>query len=146
VEYDLEAIVAAMESGEIEHQEAVRMAAEAGFAPADSAMLARAKRRLERMLLVGVTEELPAFLRLLDSRIGFASQPAPPPVNAAPPEFAARRTASYDAATRQRLADLNSLDAELYAFARKLWEPQRDRIAGDGHARALAEPAGAGRS
>jgi exonuclease VII small subunit len=141
-EWDLEAIVAALESGAMALQEAVDLLAEAGFAPADTVMLERAKRRLERMLVVGVTEELSGFVRVLDSRMGFVSGVALTPVNAAPPEFVAHRGATYDDATRQRLAELNSLDAELYMLARKLWEAQRDRIADQAHT--VAEPTGAG--
>jgi hypothetical protein len=134
-----------LESGAISHQEAVDRAAAAQFTPADAAMLARAKRRLERMLVVGVTEELPAFVRLLESRMGFASGPVMARVNASPAEFVARREEIYDAATRQRLADLNELDAELYAYARELWEAQRDGIASAGQAPlAVAEEARAG--
>jgi hypothetical protein len=144
LEYDVEAIVGALESGAIRHQEAVHRAAEAQFAPADDAMLARAKRRLERMLVVGVTDELPAFVRLLESRMGFPPGPLLARVNASPAEFVASREATYDDATRQRLADLNTLDAELYAFARDLWGAQRDRMANAGPVRTGAEPVGGG--
>ncbi len=125
-EYDLERIVAELEVGSINHGEARHQAAEAGFAPADEAMLERAKRRLERMLVVGVTEELTTFLRLLDGHLSASPSSGVERINASPRELVARRTDAYDDATRERLADLNSLDAELYAFGRKLWERQRD--------------------
>jgi Sulfotransferase family len=121
VDYDLRGIVDAMERGEISHRDAVNRAAAAQLAAADEAMLERAKRRLERMLLVGVTEELSGFLAELDHRMGFAARGAMPRINATPGDLAAKRAGAYDAATRERLADINSLDAELYEFARGLW-------------------------
>jgi hypothetical protein len=127
LDYDLEAIVAELESGAIDHRRAVHLAAEAQFAEADREMLERAKRRLERMLLVGVTEELPAFTRELEGRIGLRPGPELPAVNASPPELVENRAAAYDDATRRRLAELNSLDAELHTFARELWAAHRAR-------------------
>ena len=119
MEYDVEAIVAAMETGEIDLQEARRLAAEAESAPADAAMLARAKQRLGQMLLVGLTEELPAFVRRLERAIGLWPGPGLEPDNVTPAETTALRGKTYDESTRHRLADLNAFDVELYAFARE---------------------------
>jgi hypothetical protein len=129
MEYDVEAIVAAMEAGEIDLQEARRLAAEAESAPADAAMLARAKQRLGRMLVVGLTEELPAFVRRLERAIGLWPGPALERDNVTPADTIALRGTTYDESTRRRLADLNAFDAELYAFARELWGAQRERAA-----------------
>ncbi|MEK6326327.1 MAG: hypothetical protein AABM66_02225 [Actinomycetota bacterium] len=129
MEYDLEAVVAALEAGEIDLEEARRMAAEAQSAPADAAMLARAKQRLEKMLLVGLTEELPAFARRLELAVGLPPGPPIEPRNVVPADTIPRREEAYDESTRRGLADLNALDVELYAFARELWGAQRDRAA-----------------
>jgi hypothetical protein len=88
-------------------------------------MLARAKERLSRMLVVGVTDELPEFVRVLERGIGFERGPALQPDNASPPQTVARRGEAYDGATRQRLAEINAFDVELYRSARELWDSQR---------------------
>jgi hypothetical protein len=129
MEYDLEAIVAALEAGEIDLQEARRLAVEAQSVRADAAMLARAKQRLGQMLVVGLTEELPAFARRLERAIGLPPGPALEPYNVIPADTIARREETYDESTRQGLADLNALDVELYAFAQELSAAQRDRAA-----------------
>jgi hypothetical protein len=129
MEYDLEAIVAALEAGEIDLHEARRIAAEAESVRPDAAMLERAKQRLGQMLVVGFTEELPAFARRLELAIGLPPGPALEPYNAIPADTIARREEVYDESTRRRLADLNPLDVELYAFARELWGAQRYRAA-----------------
>ncbi len=122
IDYDLEGIVDAIEAGDIDVSEAQRRAAEAEAAPADAATLERAKRRLEAMALVGVTEELPAFTRRLELALHLPAGRALETDNATPREMALRRGAAYDEAARQRLAKLNRLDAELYSFAKDLWE------------------------
>ena len=129
MEYDLEAIVAAMEAGEIDLQEARQLATEAQRARPDAAMLARAKQRLGKMPVLGLTEELPAFVRRLELAIGLLPGPALEPDNATPADTIALREKAYDESTRRRLADLNPLDVELYAFARELCAAQRDRAA-----------------
>jgi exonuclease VII small subunit len=129
MEYDLEAIVAALEAGEIDLEEARRMTAEAQRAPADAAMLARAKQRLGQMLVVGVTEQLPAFVRRLEHAVGLPPGPPPEQRNVVPADTIPPREEAYDESTRRGLADLNALDVELYAFARELCGAQRDGAA-----------------
>jgi hypothetical protein len=128
VEYDVEAIVAAFESGEICLEEARSLAAEAESEPADEAMLARAKQRLGQMVVVGVTEELPDFVRVLEGHVGLGPGRVLQPDNASPPDTVERRGETYDGATRQRLAEINAFDVELYRFARQLWDSQREPI------------------
>ena len=79
------------------------------------------------MAIVGVTEELPAFVAELERRV--AGSPGPPlePDNASPPALVAGRRQAYDDAARQRLAELNPLDLELHAFAGQLWESRYSR-------------------
>ncbi len=125
VEYDVESIVVALEAGEMDLPEARRRAAQRESAPADEAMLKRAKERLSRMALVGITDELPAFVNMLEERVGGSAGPHLAPDNASPPAIVAHRPERYDEATRQRLAELNALDAELYSFARELWNARR---------------------
>lgn len=127
VDYDVEAVVAAFEAGEIDLEEAQRRAAEAERAPADAAMLDRAKDRLRRMV-VGVTEELPDFVRVLERTLGRPEGPPLKPFNATPPATVALRERAYDDDIRRRLAELNRFDAKLYAFARELWESRRDAV------------------
>jgi hypothetical protein len=129
MEYDLEAIVAALEAGEIDLEEARRIAVEAQRAPADAAMLARAKQRLGQMLVVGLTEELPAFVRRLELAIGLPPGPPLESRNVSPADTIPRREEAYDESTRRGLADLNALDVELYAFAQELCGAQRDPAA-----------------
>ncbi len=77
---------------------------------------------------MGVTEELPDFVRVLERALG---RPAGPPLkrfNATPPATVALRERAYDEDIRSRLAELNRFDAELYAFARELWESRRDAV------------------
>ena len=128
-EYDVEAIVASLEAGEIDLAEARRRAAEGEDAPADAAMLDRAKRRLERMSVVGVTEDLTDFVRGLERVLDLPAGPAPKPDNATPAATVALRENTYDEGIRRRLAELNELDAELYAFARELGESRREPVA-----------------
>jgi hypothetical protein len=128
-EYDVEAIVASMEAGEVDLVEARRLAAQAEEAPADAAMLARAKGRLERMSLVGVTEELPDFVQRLERTLGLPGGPAPKPDNATPAATVALREEAYDESIRRRLAELNAFDAELHAFALGLRESRRSEPA-----------------
>jgi len=128
VEYDLEAVTTAFETGEIDLEEAQRWAAEAERAPADAAMLDRAKDRLRKMV-VGVTDELPEFVQALER--GALGRPDGPPLkryNATPPATVALRESAYDDQIRSRLAELNRFDVELYAFARELWESRRDAV------------------
>jgi hypothetical protein len=122
VEYDVEAIVASLEAGEIDLAEARRLAAEAEGEAADAAMLARAKRRLERMSVVGVTEELPGFVRRLERALDLPPGPELEPDNATPAATVALREKAYGEDVRRRLAELNRFDAELHAFARRLCE------------------------
>ena len=132
IEYDIEVIVAALEAGEISLAEARHLTAEAESAPADAKLVERAKQRLREMAVVGVTEELPEFVSLLESRMGFIPRSELRPDNASPAELVARRGTTYDGPTRERLADINAFDAELYSFARGLWESRRDRVAATG--------------
>jgi hypothetical protein len=129
VEYDIEAIVASLQAGEIDPARARRMAAQAEQAPVDAAMLDRAKSRLERMSVVGVTDELPEFVRVLERSLGLPAGPALRPYNATPAATVALRESAYDEDVRGRLGDLNRFDAELYAFARGLWESRGDAVA-----------------
>ena len=129
LEYDMETIVAALDAGEIDLEEAHRMAAEAQSPPADDAMLARAKQRLEQMLVIGLTEELPAFVRRLEEAIGLPPGPPLERRNVVPADTVPARDEAYDESTRRGLAELNALDVELYAFARELCGAQRERAA-----------------
>ena len=90
-------------------------------------MLDRAKSRLRRMV-VGVTEELPDFVRVLERTLGRPEGPPLKPYNATPPATVALRERAYDNDIRRRLAELNRFDAKLYAFARELWESRRDAV------------------
>jgi hypothetical protein len=117
---DAEAILAALEAGEIDHSEANGLVREATRQLPDAATLERAKRRLERMSVVGVTEDLDAFMRRLEREIGL---PPGRPVrrhNATPLGTVDRRPDEYDQDTRSRLAELNRFDSELHSFARRL--------------------------
>jgi hypothetical protein len=122
VEYDVEAIVSALEAKEMDLVEAQRIAATAEGAPADAATLGRAKRRLDQMEVVGVTEDLPGFAHRLEAATGLASGREPKRDNATPPGTLAMRSEAYGESTRRRLAELNAYDAELYSFARRLSE------------------------
>jgi hypothetical protein len=128
-EYEVEAIAASLEAGDIDLTEARRRAAEAEEAPADAAMLARAKRRLERMSVVGVTQELANFVDRLERTLDLPPGPPPKPDNATPPATVALRESAYGAEIRDRLAELNRLDAELYAFACRISERSEPPVA-----------------
>ena len=120
-EYDIESIVSALEAGEIDLPEAVRLTGEAERAPANEATLRCAKKRLAGMVIVGVTEELAVVAGPLEEHLGASSAHSLEPENVSPHAIVARRSEAYGRATRERLAELNSLDEELYAFARELW-------------------------
>jgi hypothetical protein len=122
VEYDLEGIVAAVEAGEIDREDARVLAWEAESAPADEQMLERAKERLRGMQAVGVTEELPAFVGRIERYLGLREGSVIAPDNVTPAETVARRGQKYDAETRRNLLDANRLDAKLHAFAKQLAE------------------------
>jgi hypothetical protein len=132
VEFDLDAIVASLEAGEIDVPRARRMASEAVRVPPDAEMLERAKRRLEEMSVVGITEELPEFVRALERSLELPQGPPVKPHNATPPATVALRENAYDEEIRGRLAELNRFDAELYDFARGLWESRGDAVAAAG--------------
>jgi hypothetical protein len=120
VEYDAEAIASALLAGDLDLAGANRLAAEAGRGPADSAMLERAKRRLESMSVVGITEDLGAFVRRLELLLGLRPRHVVRPDNVTPAAMVARRPEQYGESARRRLADLNPFDSELHAFAREL--------------------------
>ena len=122
MEYDLEGIVAALEAGEIDREQARRRAAEAEMAPADEVMLDRAKERMRGMMAIGVTENLSAFVRRIESYLGLREGSVLAPDNVTPPETVARRGESYGPETRRELAELNRFDAELHSFAKQLAE------------------------
>jgi hypothetical protein len=122
VEYDLEGIVAALQGGEIDAGEARRLAADAEATPADEAMLGRAKRRLQEMVAVGVTEALPEFASRVERHLGLQGGRAIAHENATPTETVARRDQAYDAEIRRKLTRINRFDCELHSFARKLSE------------------------
>jgi hypothetical protein len=120
VEYDVEAIADALQAGDLELADANRLAAESESVPADAAMLERAKRRLKRMAVVGITEELAEFVRRLELALGLPPGSPVETDNATPAATVARRPHAYDESTRRRLIELNPFDAELHAFAREL--------------------------
>jgi hypothetical protein len=120
VEYDAEAIASALLAGDLDLIEANRLAAEAKSGPADSAMLERAKRRLEGMCVVGITEDLDAFMRRLELTLGLPPARVVRQDNTTMATMVARRPEQYGESTRRRLADLNPFDSELHAFAREL--------------------------
>ncbi len=122
VEYDLEGIVAALRSGEIDRGEARQRAWEAETAAADERTLERAKQRLRGMIAVGVTEALPEFARRIESYLGLREGSTVASENTTPTETVARREQAYSAETRRKLVELNRFDAELYSFARELAE------------------------
>ena len=117
---DAEAILSALEAGEIDAAEANRLVAEATRRPPDASTLERAKRRLERMSVVGLTEELDSFVRRVERAIGLPPGRAVRRHNATPLGTVDRRPDEYSEDTRRRLAELNRFDSELHAFAREL--------------------------
>jgi hypothetical protein len=119
-ECDAEAILAAVDAGDLDPSEANQLVAEATRRPPDASTLERAKRRLERMPVVGLTEELDSFVRRVERAMGLPPGRAVRRHNATPPGTVDRRPDAYDEATRRRLADLNPFDSELYAFVREL--------------------------
>jgi hypothetical protein len=128
-ECDVEGIAASLEKGQIDPPEAHRLAAAAEEASADGEMLNRAVGRLERMSVVGLTEELPDFVSRLERRLGLSGASELRPDNATPAATVALRAEAYDGGIRDRLAELNRFDAQLYAFARELCESRRERSA-----------------
>jgi hypothetical protein len=131
-EFDIEGMVASLQTGESDLAEARRLTAQAKQRRADDEMLERAKRRLDGMSVVGVTEELPEFVRVLERVLGLPPAPPLKPHNATPPATVALRESAYDEGIRDRLAHLNRFDVELYAFARGLWESRGDPVAAAG--------------
>ncbi|MGA8032571.1 MAG: Wzt carbohydrate-binding domain-containing protein, partial [Casimicrobiaceae bacterium] len=83
-----------------------------------------AKAALERFDLVGLTERMDETADVLCRALGFAPVREVPRMNAS-----SRRIGSHDlpADTRTRLRQLNELDIELYAHARKLYDRGRRR-------------------
>jgi hypothetical protein len=117
---DAEAILAAVQAGDMDHSEANRLVAEATRRPPDASTLERAKRRLERMPVVGLTEELDSFVRRVERAMGLPPGRAVRRHNATPLDTVDRRPDEYSEDTRRRLAELNRFDSELHAFAREL--------------------------
>jgi hypothetical protein len=78
--------------------------------------LAQARRNLERCEFVGLTDQMPASLRLLCQMCDWPEPEAVPHVNRTPGQSAA-----LDAETRGRLEELTAVDAELYRFGCELF-------------------------
>lgn len=81
----------------------------------DDARLALAQERLEAIDVLGITDQHAAFLATLESKFGWHFDDRPD-----------RRVGEAEwtvpASLRRRIADDNGYDAELYAYARRLWE------------------------
>lgn len=88
------------------------------FGQCDRAMLETAKRNLESVAVVGLTDRFRATLLLLGQRFGW------PHLGYRKANETQERPAAetLDGATRSALENLNVLDQELYAFAQDLFE------------------------
>jgi len=121
-DFSLGDVAEAVEEGEWTAEQGALELLRRQLRPCDRETLERAKRRLERMQFVGLTERYEASVRLFAHVVGRPEPELPHRERAAAEADRTTRPDRYDEETREAVARANSLELELYEYAEELFE------------------------